>query len=382
MLNRQRVSAALIIPALSRLAATVLLAAALIVAAACKRQAPPGPDVWAVVNGKQIQRDEVEKLYRSQLSMDQPPPPHEQALSMKLAILDELINNEIMLERARKLGMEATDGEVEDKFIEMKAPYTEDEFQRQLKQRELTVEDLKRDLRRQLTVQKVFNREVFSKVSVTDQEIAEFYEQNREQFNVREPQYRIAQIVVTPRPDPGLRNRKSDDAASDAEARRKAASLLQQIQAGADFSQLAMDYSEDPTTASTGGDLGYIPDSSLNNTDPAVKRMITGMRPGEVSNVVNMGGTYRIFKMIAKEQAGQRQLDDVRTKEFIRDALRNRKEQLLRAAFLTVAREEADVTNYLARQVLESAGKLPASGSSAPAAESKSGQTPAPAPQQ
>lgn len=374
MLNRRGVSAA------SRLAGTSLLAVALVAGAACKKQAPPGPDVWAVVNGTEIKRDEVEKLYRSQLAIDQPPPPHEQALSMKLAILDELINNEIMLERARKLGMEATDGEVEDKFIEMKAPYTEDEFQRQLKERDLTVDDLKRDLRRQLTVQKVFNREVFSKVSVTDQEIAEFYEQNRDQFNVREPQYRIAQIVITPRPDPGLRNRKGDDAATDAEARRKAASLLQQLQAGADFSQLAMDYSEDPTTASTGGDLGYIPDSSLNNTDPAIKRMITGMRPGEVSNVVSMGGTYRIFKMIAKEPAGLRQLDDVRTKEFIRETLRNRKEQLLRAAFLTVAREEARVTNYLARQVLESAGKLPASGPPAPA-QSETKEAPAPAPQ-
>ncbi len=359
---------------------TLLLVATLLAGAACRSQAPPGPDVWAVVNGKEIRREEVEKLYRSQLALDQPPPPHEQALSMKLAILDELINNEILLERARKLGMEATDGEVEDKFIEMKAPYTEEEFQRQLRERELTVEDLKRDLRRQLTVQKVFNREVFSRVSVSDQEIAEFYEQNREQFNVREPQYRIAQIVVTPRPDPGLRNRKGDDATTDAEARRKAASLLQQIQAGADFNQLAMDYSEDPTTASTGGDLGYIPESALNNTDPAVKRIITSMRPGEVSNVVGMGGTYRIFKMIAREAAGQRQLEDVRTKEFIRDTLRNRKEQLLRAAFLTIAREEARVTNYLARQVLESAGKLPASGSPAPATEAPGGTTPPPQP--
>jgi peptidyl-prolyl cis-trans isomerase SurA len=359
----------------------ILLVATLLAGAACRSQTPPGPDVWAVVNGKEIRREEVEKLYRSQLALDQPPPPHEQALSMKLAILDELINNEILLERARKLGMEATDGEVEDKFIEMKAPYTEEEFQRQLRERELTVEDLKRDLRRQLTVQKVFNREVFSRVSVSDQEIAEFYEQNREQFNVREPQYRIAQIVVTPRPDPGLRNRKGDDATTDAEARRKAASLLQQIQAGADFNQLAMDYSEDPTTASTGGDLGYIPESALNNTDPAVKRIITSMRPGEVSNVVGMGGTYRIFKMVAREAAGQRQLEDVRTKEFIRDTLRNRKEQLLRAAFLTIAREEARVTNYLARQVLESAGKLPASSAPAPATDAQGGTTPPQQPQ-
>ena len=58
-------------------------------------------------------------------------------------MLDELINNQILLELAQKQGLEATDGEVEDKFTESKSPYTEEEFQKQLKDKGLTVDDLK-----------------------------------------------------------------------------------------------------------------------------------------------------------------------------------------------------------------------------------------------
>ena len=205
------------------------------VAAGCKHDAPPAPDVWALVNGEQIHRDEAVKYYKSRLNPQAPTPSQEEALSLTLNVLDELINNNILIQRAKKLGLEATDGEVEDKFTEVKSPYTEDEFQRQLKEREVTIGDLKNDIRQQLSVQKLLNREVLSKIAITDQDISDFYNQNRAQFNVAETQYRIAQVLVTPRKDPQLHNRKNDDATTDVEARRKAAALLQQLGNGADF---------------------------------------------------------------------------------------------------------------------------------------------------
>jgi len=332
---------------------------ALACAAGCKQQAPPAPDVWATVNGKEIKRDEVEKYYRSRVNPEGQEPSQEEALSLKLNILDELVNNEILLERARKQALEASDGEVEDKFTEFKSPYTEDEFQRQLKDRRVTVDDLKRDLRRQLSIQKLINREVVAKISITDQDVADFYEQNRAQFNVAEPQYRIAQIVVTPRKDPQVRNRKNDDATTEAEARRKCAVLMDRLNNGADFAQLAMDYSEDPVTAATGGDLGYVPESALSQSDPALKKAVLALRPGQISGVITLRDSYRILKLIAREAPGQRDLADPQVQQSIRDALRNRKEQLLRAAYLATARDDTKVVNYLARQVVESAGKLP-----------------------
>jgi peptidyl-prolyl cis-trans isomerase SurA len=327
--------------------------------AGCKQQKQPAPDVWASVNGQDIKRDEVDKFYRTRVSPEGQEPSQEESLSLKLNVLDELINNEILLERAKKLNLEASDGEVEDKFTELKSPYTEDEFQRQLKERGVSADDLKRDLRRQLSIQKLLNREVVAKITITDQDVSDFYNANKAQFNVAEPQYRIAQIVVTPRKEPQIRNRKNDDATNEAEAQRKIKMLMDRLNSGADFAQLAMDYSEDMNTTTTGGDLGYVPESALNQSDPALKKMVVGMKPGQVSPVLQVKDGFRILKLVTRESPGQRGITDPQVQQTIRDTLRNRKEQLLRAAYLAIARDEARVSNYLAEQVIEAAGKLP-----------------------
>ena len=346
-------------PGLPALAVLAALAVCLL-GAGCKKAMAPGPDVWATVNGKEISRQEVEKIFRSRVNAEAPSPSQEEALSLQLSILDELVNSEILLERATKANLVASDAEVEDKFTESKSPYTEEEFQKKLKESGLTVDDLRTDLRRQLSIQKLLNREVVAKISISDQDIKDFYDKNRAQFNVTEPEYHIAQIVVTPRPDPTVHNRKSDKAQNEAEAGRKAAMLIQKINSGSDFAELAADYSED-SSASTGGDLGFQPESAFNKSDPVLKRAVLSLRPGQTTQPLrDPRGGYIIIKLIAKEAAGERQFSDPQVQQAIRDALRTRKEQLLRSAYLVEARDEAHVTNYLAQQILEFSGKLPA----------------------
>ena len=361
-------------------AALVPLAAILLsLLAGCKQQERHSADVWAVVNGVEIKRDEVEKYYHSRFNPEAQETSPEEVLSGKLNVVEQLINNEILLERAKKQNLEASDGEVEDKFTELKSPYTEEEFQKKLKEGGMTVDDLKRDLRRQLSIQKLLNREVAAKITITDQDVTDFYNSNRNQFNVAEAQYRISQIVITPRKDPQVRNRKNDDATNDAEALRKAKMLQDKLNSGADFAQLAMDYSEDPNTAATGGDLGYIPESSLNapQTDPMLKKAVTSLKPGQVSPPIQLRDSLRILKLVAREAAGQRGVNDPQVQQMIRDTLRNRKEQLLRNAYLAVARDDARVTNYLAQQVIEAAGKLPdAAKSTLPASSTSPFATP------
>ena len=342
-----------------------LAALALSIMAGCTKQAQHGPDVWAVVNGKEIKRDEVDKYYRTRVNPEGQEPSQEESLSLKLNVLDELIINEVLLERAKKLGLQASDGEVEDKFTELKSPYTEDEFQRRLKEQGMSVDDLKLDLRRQLSIQKLLNREVLAKITITDQDVSDFYNANKAQFNVAEPTYHLAQIKVTPRKDPQIRNRKNDDATTEAEAQRKLKMLMDRLNSGAPFDQLAMDYSEDMNTASTGGDLGFVPESGLNGpqVDPALKRAVLGLKPGQVSQPIEArdqtGISYHILKLIAREAPGQRRISEPQVQQNIRDTLRSRKEQLLRSAYLAAARDDAQVTNYLAQQVIEAAGKLP-----------------------
>ena len=341
------------------------VAATLAFAAGCRQKPQPAPDVWAVVNGQEIKREDVDKYYRTRVNPEGQEPSQEEALSLKLNVLDELINNEILLERAKKLNLEASDGEVEDKFTELKSPYTEDEFQRQLKERGVSVDDLKRDLRRQLSIQKLLNREVVAKITITDQDVTDAYNANKAQFNVAEPRYRISEIVVTPRKEQQIRNLKNDDATNEAEAERKVKMLMDKLNSGADFAQLAMDYSEDMNSAAMGGDLGYVPESALSSpqVDPALKHAVLGMKAGQISQPMAIQGKdgprIVILKLISRESPGQRNISDPQVQQTIRDTLRNHKEQLLRAAYLSIARDEARITNYLAQQIIESAGKLP-----------------------
>jgi len=86
-----------------------------------------GGDVMASVDGRKILRSDVEKYYLNQTSSsDQPQAPlGEQATSLRLSILRELIDNEILMHRAEKLGLLATDEEIDRKMNEIKSPYTQ-----------------------------------------------------------------------------------------------------------------------------------------------------------------------------------------------------------------------------------------------------------------
>src|SRR5260370_59871 len=174
----------------------------------------------------------------------------------------------------------------------------------------MSVDDLKRDLRRQLSIQKLLNREVAAKITISDQDVLDFYSANHNQFNVAEPQYRISQIVITPRKELQVRNRKNDDATNPAEAERKAKMLSDKLNSGADFAQLAMDYSEDVNTAGNGGDLGYIPESALNQSDPMLKKTVIALKPGQVSPPIQLKDSIRILKLVAPETPSQRRGHD------------------------------------------------------------------------
>jgi len=106
----------------------------------------------ASVDGRKIYRSDVEKYYQNQTSGSDQQPVAEQAASLRLSILRELIDDEILMRRAEKLGLLATDDEVEKKLNEIKSPYTQAQFDQKMKEKKITLDDFKRDLRRSLTV--------------------------------------------------------------------------------------------------------------------------------------------------------------------------------------------------------------------------------------
>ena len=162
-------------------------------------------------------------------------PSDDQMMIQKLEVLRTLVDNEIMLQRAEKLGLMATDADVESKFAELKAPYTQEEFQKQLAARKMTVDDMKAQLKRDLSVTKLFNKEITSHISISDKDVTDFYNANKSSFNFPEPQVHLAQILVTPTPDPNVRNLRNDKAQNDDQARKKIEMLADRMQPGRGF---------------------------------------------------------------------------------------------------------------------------------------------------
>jgi len=325
-----------------------------LIVAGCK-SSPPA-DVAAQVNSRSITYKDIDRQLELQSAGSQERPTGDELAIRKLEMLRTLVDQEIMLQRAEKQSLMATDADVEAKLNELKAPYTKEEFQRQLDMRKMTVDDLKTQVRRDLSVNKLFNKEITSRISISDQEIADYYNHNKGSFNLPEPQMHLAQIVVTPAREPNVRNLKNDDATSEDAAKQKIETLQARIQQNEDFNMLAQNFSEDPNSAPNGGDLGWIPESALDK-DPALKKLLTGLQPGQATNIVHTPDAYRILKLIVREPAGQRELGDPKVQQNIRETLMNRKDQLLRAAYYEVARNDAKVTNYYAETVFQNKAK-------------------------
>jgi peptidyl-prolyl cis-trans isomerase SurA len=343
---------------LARLVPAVLVLA--VSAGACGPSTPAyGPDVWAVVDGRQILKTDVERAYRSVVPPADPPPPQEELLAAQLSVLDELITQNILIARARATGLDVADSEVDTSFAERRGQATEAAMDEQLTRRGLSRDDVRDALRRELFVGKLLERDVAAKVNVTDAEVEAFFAGNRAQFNLAEAQFRLAQIVVTPRRDGATNNRLNDDAGTPEEARRKIEMIIARLKGGADFAEVAADYSEDPQSAPQGGDLGFIAESALREAPPQLSEVVLKMEPGNV-NTLAVGGGYTIVLLLAKEPAGQRDLGTPGVRDQIRDGLRERKDRLLRAAYLAEARHGAVVDHRLARSIVDGQAAAPA----------------------
>ena len=313
-------------------------------------------DTWATVDGRSLTRSDVEKVFQRTQDGGQAMSP-EETLTVKLSLLNELIVQDILLARAREMKIDVPQSELDTAFNEAKKNMTEEAFQQELKKRNLTAEDMREGLRRELLTKKLLDQEVTSKVNVTEEDITNFYNANKAQFTVAEEAYRIAQIVVTPQRGTQQTNRTGNDAATPEEAAFKVRMIMERLKAGATFADVAMDYSEDPESAARGGDLGLVPVSALKQAPAPLRDAVIGQKPGSV-RVASSGGVHTIVAVAAHELPGERTLTTPGVKEGITETLKARKEQLLRTAYLTAARSDADVVNHLARRLVETQGKM------------------------
>jgi len=339
---------------------------------ACRSTSATAPaavsaDTWALVNGKTISRQDVDRAFRRSQNPAQPLS-EEETLTTKLNVLDDLVTQQLLLAKAAQLKLDVTPAELDAAYNDAKKNIPDEAFQQELARRGISATELRDGLRGELLARKVITQEVGAKAAVTEQEINDFFNANRAQFNIPEEAYHLAQLVVTPVREPQQTNRRGDDASTPEAAAAKVQALLERLKAGASFAELAADYSEDPESSQRGGDLGFVPVSRLKQAPPALRDAVINKPAGSVT-VVSQNGAHTIVLVVAHESAGQRDLSNPEVREQITQTLRNRKEQLLRAAYLASLRNDAQVTNYLASRLVASNGKLPNLPLTAPGAK-------------
>ncbi|HEX4986621.1 MAG TPA: peptidylprolyl isomerase [Burkholderiales bacterium] len=154
----------------------------------------------------------------------------------------------------------------------------------------------------------------------TEEEIKQFYEANKAQL-LAPPQYQLAQIFL-PAPD--------GDKAKSEDAKKKIADLSAKLgKAGADFAKLARENSAHKESAEKGGELGWISEEQM---VPEIRKAVTGMAKGEVSQPIKTAAGWHLIKLLDKKAAATRPLADIRPQLVV--AMRNRKSQDLERAYL------------------------------------------------
>ncbi len=326
----------------------------------CKSGTKVNADTAAIVNKKEIKLAEVEKIFRNRAKQSNQIPSSEEAQTLRLDILRQLINDEILMQQAAKDNLEAAETEIDKKFTDFKKNFTEDRFQQFLKDQGLTIEDIRAELKKSSSIENLYNKEITSKIGVSDAEISDFFNKNKQNFNLPDT-WHVYHILITPKSNQAQAagNTQGFDAQSVQEAQGRVLRVLKRVLGGEDYRVVARDNSDDSTSAPAGGDLGFLSAQQMDQQiGPAFRQAVQTLKPGEIfaRPVVTQYG-FHIVRVTEKAPAGQRELSDAAVQANIRQTILGRRDNLLKAAYLDKVHNEAVVRNVLAEKILDEMGK-------------------------
>ncbi len=275
--------------------------------------------IVAVVNNEIITKSELDfqteyVAAQKKLNPDSP--------DLKKQILNQLIDEKLAYAEANIDSITVTDDEV-DQRVDYEIKSFEQQYgsvENVEKVYNMSLEKIKRklrsDVREQLMIQKLQEKN-FGDVQVTGKEVRDFYDRFKDSIGVIPEKVKIAHIFMSPKATESLK----------AKYRKKAEAILDSIRHGADFAEMAKKYSDDPATASKGGDLGFVKRGEFY---PAFEAAAYALQPGQVSNVVETPAGFHIIKLIEKRgetihvrhiliKIKKGQDADIRTIEFLTD---------------------------------------------------------------
>lgn len=259
------------------------------------------PEVLARVNGEAVNKAEFDRAIEALEARNGGPVPVQQRDRVLRQVLDQIVSYKLLLQESRTRQIAAPDAEVDARMKEIQAQFpSEDAFKQMLTSRKTTIEQVRSDIRQDITVQKLIESAIADKVAVKPEQVTDFYTKNPDQFQQPERVRASHILIMVP---------KEADAAAKNAARSKAADILKDVKAGKDFAALAKQHSQDPGSAENGGDLGFFQQGQMVGpfNDAAFS-----LKPGQVSELVETEFGFHIIKVAEKEAPRAVPLDEVR----------------------------------------------------------------------
>lgn len=256
--------------------------------------------VVAVVNDEaltQYEVDDARRVVQQQLKQQKVVPPANDVLDKQ--VLERLITQRALLQQAKEEGVKIDDTQVERAIqrIAKENKLSADDFRKLLVRENIPYAKYRDDIRNEMIVQRLREREVDSKIQVTDAEVDQYLATLKAQ-NAGETEYRLAHILVL----------VPEQASSEQiEARRqRAEEALRSVKSGADFAQIAAAFS-DANDALQGGSLGWRSGARLPTVFADVVR---DMKPGAISGVLRSAAGFHIVKLLEKRTHGEAMVVD------------------------------------------------------------------------
>jgi peptidyl-prolyl cis-trans isomerase SurA len=251
-------------------------------------------------------------------------------------VLRDLIDQQLLLEKGKDLGITA-DTEVIKRLDEMRKDMkleSMEDLEKAAQGQGISFEDFKQNLKNQIITQQVISKEVGSRMSISKEELQQFYDQHKSQMEQPE-QIRLSELLVSTDKKTKDANAAPDDPQQFAAERAKADDLLAQIRKGVAFDDITKKNSDGPTAAQ-GGDLGYFKRGTL---DKGLEEKTFAMKPGEVSDVTRTRQGFVILKVVEHQMAGVPPLSQIEPK--VQDAIYMQKLQPALRAYLQKLREDS-----------------------------------------
>ncbi|WP_308637820.1 peptidylprolyl isomerase [Paenibacillus silvisoli] len=232
--------------------------------------------------------------------------------------LNNLIQDELVLQEAKKKGIVISDKDAEAEIANIKKRFpSESEFQTALQQANMTLEDLKKQIPAQLRIRKLAEQ----RVKVTDEEVKQYFEANRANFD-QPAQVKASHILVA--------------------TKAEADAIMKQLKAGADFAKLAKEKSEDTGSKDAGGNLGFFGKGVM---VAEFEEAAFSIKAGELGGPIQTQFGYHIIKVTDRKEAKAAKLEE--EKEAIREQLMDQKVSELSPALLEELKAKAKITNTL-----------------------------------